>query len=457
MKINYKILAKGVCLLLIVTGITSCEKFLDAPPLNVVTKAEALKDEAGVAAVMNSAYQILGGGGVFGGKYQVISELMADNLQGNLLNGDYGEIYNRKTSVFGDYKNGFYTEIYQANYRANTVLENLGVTAAKRDDLEGQARFVRALAHFVSVRFWAQPYGTTADNSQLGVPLRTSTAIEPATRATVKQVYDQIIADLKTAETKLNDVNPGYPTKMAAKALLARVYFSMNDFTNAYLYANQVITSNKFTFETDYTKRFSEGLSTEAIFQIINTEGSYSTGGALRDNFRSDFNLPTLRFTPAFYAFVNTTNDVRKTWFNTVKYPGEIVTTKYNKERFNVPVLHLTEMKLIRAESAAELNTNLSVAVGDINDILNRAYAGTKSIPANSSAALIKANARAERLIEMVAEGDRLYEIKRIGAKGENIDRRGAVWNCTGLILQFPVSEMASNTSFQRNVEGGCN
>jgi len=457
MKINYKILAKGVFFLFIFTGITSCEKYLDAPPLNVITKQEALKDEAAVAAVMNSSYQILGGGGVLGGKFQVLSELLGDQIEGSLLSGDYGEIYNRKTSVFGDYKNFFYTDIYQANYRANTVLENLDVTSSKRNDLEGQARFVRAYTHFMAVRLFAQPYGFTADNTHLGVPLRVSTSITPGVRATVKQVYDQIISDLKTAETKLNDVNPGYPTKLAAKALLAKVYFSMNDFANAYNYANQVVTSTRFTFETDYTKRFSEGQSTEAIFQIINTPGSYDTGGGLRDNFRSDFSLPTLRFTSATFALANSTNDVRKAWYNTVKYPGNIVLTKYNKDRFNVSVLHLTDMMLIRAESAAELGTNLNVAVADINQILNRAYAGTKSIPANSSAALIKSNARAERFLEMVGEGDRIYEIKRIGAKGENIDKRGAVWNCPGLILQFPQGEISSNTSFVRNTEGGCN
>jgi len=457
MKINYKTLAKGFLFLALVTGFTSCEKFLDAPPLNAITKAEALKDEAAVTAVMNSAYITLGGGGIFGGKYQILSELLADNINGELLTGDYGSIYNRKSSVFGSYKNDFYTDLYQANYRANTVLENLGVVTTKKDDLEGQARFVRAFTHFISVRFFAQPYGFTPDNGHLGVPLRVSTEITPATRATVKQVYDQIIADLKIAEVKISNEDTGNPTKWAAKALLARVYFSMNDFTNAYNYANQVITSNKFTFESDYTKRFSEGLSTEAIFQIINTPGSYSTGDGLRGDFRSDFNLPTLRFTPALFNLVNTSNDVRKTLFNNVKYPGEIVINKYNKDRFNVSVLHLTEMKLIRAESAAELNTNLSVAVADINDILNRAYNGTKSIPLNSSASLIKTNARTERSLEMVAEGDRLYEIKRIGARGENIDRRGSVWNCPGLVLQFPQGEMSANTGFQRNVEGGCN
>lgn len=134
-----------------------------------------------------------------------------------------------------------------------------------------------------------------------------------------------------------------------------------------------------------------------------------------------------------------------------------MVTKKYNADRFEIPVLYLTDMKLIRAESAAETGQNLSIGAQDINDILNRAYAGTKSIPLNSSASLIKTNARFERSIEFAAEGNRIAEIKRIGAKGENIDKRGAPWNCPGLVLQFPQGEMASNTAFQRNPEGGCN
>eukprot|EP01132_Coremiostelium_polycephalum_P012376 gene12376-15121_t len=341
---------------------------------------------------------------------------MADNIDGTTLNTDFGEIYNRKTSIFGDYKKYFYQDNYQANYRANTVLENLGVVVNKKDDLEGQARFVRAFAHFVAVRLFAQPY------------------------------------DLKIAENKLAATNGGYPTKWAAKALLARVYFSMNDFTNAYAYADQVISSGQFTFETDYSKRFSEGQSTEAIFQMINTPGAYDAGGELRSQFRSDINLPTLRFTQQLFSSISS-GDARKAWFNNVKYPGLVVTTKYNKERFNVPMIHLTEMKLIRAESAAELNTNLTVAVNDINDIMNRAYGGIRTVPANSSASLIRTTVRAERAIEMVAEGDRLYEIKRIGARGENIDKRGAVWNCPGLALQFPQEEISSNTSFIRNPE----
>jgi hypothetical protein len=456
MKTNFKIFTVGMLFLVLLIGAAGCKKYLNAPPINVITKAEALKDEAGVSAVMNGAYKLLNDN-VLGGKYQVISELMGDNIQGNLLNGDFGEFYNRNSSIFGDYKKNFYLDVYQSIYRANTVLENLNVAASKRDNLEGQALFIRALSHLIAVRFFAQPYGYSSNNDHLGVPLKVTTQITPGVRATVKQVYDQIIADLKMAETKLPDNNNGYATTWAAKALLARVYFSMNDFTNAYSYSNAVIISGKFQFESDYSKRFSAGLSTEAIFSMVNAPNTFDAGGELRGQFKSDINVPTLLFTPTTYALVNTSNDIRKAWFDVVKYPGRIATTKYNKDRFSVPILHLTEMKLIRAESAAELNSNLTIAVGDINDILNRAYAGTRSIPTNSSAALIKTNVRLQRSIEMIAEGDRLYEIKRIGAKGENVDRRGAVWNCPGFVLQFPQEEISSDVNFIKNPEGGCN
>lgn len=458
MKINYKNIFKSFLVLSVITVFgTGCKKFLETPPVESLPKDIAIADETGLKSVMNSAYQIVGGGNMFGGKIQTINELLADQLNGSLLGTDFGEIYGRKTSVFGEYKNAMYTDMYQAIFRANTVIENLDKATTMRDNLEGQAKFIRALTHFQVVQLFAQPYGFSADNSHLGIPIRLTATINPGTRATVKQVYDQIIADLKVAEVKLPDENGGYATKWAAKALLAKVYFQMNDFPNAYLYSNQVITSNKFTLDT-YASRFSLTVSKESIFTIIYAgPGGYDPGGELRGQFRSDSNAPTLRFSNDFFASVNTANDTRKTLYNSVKYPGFVVTNKYNFDHFNVPVLYLTDMKLIRAESAAETGTNLTVGAQDINDILTRAYAGTKSIPLASSASLIKTNARFERSIEFAGEGNRISEIKRIGARGENIDKRGAVWNCPGFILQFPQGEMASNTSFQRNIEGGCN
>lgn len=459
MKFNYKNIIKVVAVLAVLAGTgTGCKKFLDAPPASKLPEEEAIKDEAGVRSILTGAYQIVGGEHMFGGRIKIMNELLGDQLDGSQLSGDFGETYQRKSSIFGEYKRDMYTQSYQGIYRANIVLKYLDkVSPANRDNVEGQALFIRALIHFELVKLFGQPYGFNAANSQLGIPIRLTATAESKDRSDVKQVYDQIIADLKIAETKMLDNNSGFADKWAAKGLLAKVYFQMNDFPNAYTYANQVIGSNKYTLDPTYATRFSEGLCKESVFQIISTRGVYEAGGHLRDNMRSSFSIPTIRFSKATFDLVNTTNDVRKTFIDAVKYPGIYALTKYNIDRFNIPVIYLTELKLIRAESAAENNSNLDVAIQDVNDIMNRAYAGAKSIPAGSTAPFIITNARTERNLEFIGEGVRLSEIKRIGARGDgNIDKRGSVWNCPGFLLQFPQEEMATGPTFQRNPEGNC-
>ena len=188
-------------------------------------------------------------------------------------------------------------------------------------------------------------------------------------------------------------------------------------------------------------------------------ESGNSRFGALRGDFRSDINLPTLRISQSSYNAANASSvDARKSWYNNTKYPGNIVINKYNLDKFQLPVLHLTELKLIRAESAGELNQNIAIAVSDLNNIRQRAYGSSFSpMGVGVSAALIISTARSERQLEMVAEGDRVQQLKRIGAKGENIQIRNAPWNCPGMILQFSQGEISNSPDFLKNPEGGCN
>jgi len=145
-----------------------------------------------------------------------------------------------------------------------------------------------------------------------------------------------------------------------------------------------------------------------------------------------------------------------KVWYS--KNAGTYGIKKYKNPKFVLALLNITEMKLVRAESAASLNQNLSVAIADINDITNRAYGGTVApLPGGASAAQILFLVREQRKLEMIFEGDdRLQQVKRIGAKGENSNMGGAPWNCYGLILQFPASEVNINTSFIPNPQGSC-
>ncbi|RYY53829.1 MAG: RagB/SusD family nutrient uptake outer membrane protein, partial [Chitinophagaceae bacterium] len=283
-------------------------------------------------------------------------------------------------------------------------------------------------------------------------------------RSTVKEVYDQVIADLKAAETLL----PAAPangkyytvTQWAAKAYLAKVYFQQNDFVNAFKYSNEVISSNRFLLDTDLDERFSMGGSTEGIFSIEYTPTFYMPGGELRGAFRSDVGLPNFRFTDQYYGLATARGaDKRRAWYSNTLQAGFNLLTKFNKNEFDVPVVHLTEIQLIRAESAAETGAaNLATGIADINAIMTRAYGATTfNLASNASAALVISTTRTEREFELVGEGSRVQEIKRIGARSSsNIDRRGSVWNCNGMILQFPKGEQDAFPGFQMNAEGGC-
>jgi hypothetical protein len=465
LSIKSKYIVAGFAALSIVA--TSCSKFLDRPVEGQLNATEALGSDVEIAAVLNSTFVTMGSNDFYGGKVQVLNELMGDHLDGILLTEDYGEIYKRKSSIFGGYKNDFYQRGYNMVTRCNRVLESLdNASEAARPNLEGQAKFQRALVHFEMVRLFAQPYGASSDNSHLGIPLRIESGIGNTTRATVKQVYDQIIADLKDAEVKLPVTNGNYPGKNAARAFLAKVYFQMNDFANAYAYSNLVMgaagaaTYQFVTSDTGLVRRFSAVGSRETIVKIVNQQNIFEPGSGLRDNFRSDTRRPVLFFTSAVRGLVSANGDKRGAWISTTLQAGINSLTKYNTDRFELPIVHVTEMKLIRAEAGAEVGgAALAVAVADVNDILTRAFGNTTfNLPANTAAADVIRVVRQQREIEMVGEGNRTQEIKRLGARtGANVDRRGAAWNCPGLALQFPQGEMAANTEFVRNPEGGCN
>ena len=66
------------------------------------------------------------------------------------------------------------------------------------------------------------------------------------------------------------------------------------------------------------------------------------------------------------------------------------------------------------------------------------------------------AAARGELRKETVCEGHWLNHLKRFGVMGEEVEIRGASWDCPGMALQFPNGE-SSISGFVFNPEGGCN
>ena len=450
---------------------TACKK-LEVKPTGLIDPSEAIKTEQDVKDLLNGAYTVLRDDGYMGGRMVITSELMADLVDPAPLTGDYLNIYNFTTTGSTGFINPEYTKPYTVIQRCNNTLENLALVTssdAEKKNIEGQARFLRAFSNFELVKLFSQPWGYTSDNSHLGIILKTNSGLETTlARSSVKEVYDFIISDLKAAENLLPSTNGNYPTNIAAKAELARVYFQMNDFANAYNYSNEAITLGQsvgITFDNspDFVRnRFSNPKTTEAIFWIVNEPGQSAAFQPLRNNSDTFQSLGLTITKMAYDSGVANPNDLRKAWYKD-SLPAASAShiysiKKYSNPSFVLPVIHITEMKLTRAESAAELNQNLDVAIQDINDITNRAYGGMKApLAASASAATIKGRVRKERRLEMVFEsGDRLQQIKRIGALGEVSTSGNAAWNCSGMVLQFPATEINVNENFIANPVSDC-
>ncbi|MDD2277502.1 MAG: RagB/SusD family nutrient uptake outer membrane protein [Bacteroidales bacterium] len=467
----------------------SCTDFLDIKPEGVLLKEDALNTQEDVRMLLNSTYTVLFSGSFLGGRTQIISELMTNNILGSELDGDWFVIYNRASSIFEGIIGGLYSEPYIAIYRANNVLENLDLVDKQidRDRMEGEARFVRALAHFETLRLFAQPYGYTPDNSHLGIPIKIKSKPEGSIRETVGGTYLFIISELEDAVELLpeetdNEYDPhgAYPTKWAAKALLARVYFQMNDFENAFTYANDVIENSPYEFSSltaeyeveddtvtlpiEFMDRYSKLGSNEAVFRsvtiTVNQAGEtifVNRGGEFSGNMRSDLAVPYMKMTQnAYLTGTSDPIDLRAiAWYG--KKEGFNISKKFNgNDQLSVPIITITELKLIRAESAAENKSEINIAIQDIQDIFDRAYgSGNRVAPTTANALIIEA--RNQRKLEFIFEGHLGQDLKRIGALvREEVIIRGAPWNCPGSVLQFPQSEIANNPGFIANPEGGC-
>jgi len=447
---------------------SSCEDLLERKPpedgQNILPE-NAIEDAQDVKDVLVSAYDVLGN--TYNGGVQNLFTLLSDNLDRPIQQDDYTSVWLRNTSIFNGTVGNVFQDLYRGPLRANTVIEALDdveISASDATQYEAEARFIRALCHFDIVRGWAQPYDYTPGNTHPGVAIRTSSAIENAPRSTVGEVYDQILADLAFAKANLVEPDPVYATQWSALALEAEVRFQMHQYDLAYDLANQVLEQSPFMFDSEVNKYQYPNVSPEAIFYIFSATRNDGTidsrNGTLRGNYYSGpGQVTTLNMTEELYQLQTGQGAIglRPPLYVTVTQEDipYYVTNMFEPEFFHIPILTITQMKLIRAESAAELGTNFGVAIQDINDIRERAY-GTNAFDLIGSATgedIIEA-ARLERRLEFPFNGQRLHDLKRMGSQGEDIEVRGVPYDCPGMLIQFPSTE--GTDLFPLNPSGGC-
>ena len=469
MKIRKYTLGKFTAILAIsVLLLTSCKELLEQKPVETgsnVLPSEAIQTAEDLKELLNSAYDVLAN--TYNGTYQNLPTLMTDNLVRPVNQDNYVSVWLRRSTIFNGSVGDGFKQQHIAILRANTVLENLdnvtNLSVDERNKYEAEAHFIRALCHFDVVRAWAQPYGYTSSNTHPGIAIRKSSAIVNEPRATVAEVYNFILLEIASAKAGLPDVNDVYATRWSALALEAEVRFQQHNYPLAYQLSNQILTEGPAYFDSALNKYQFPQASPEAYFYIYSatrTDGENvdSRNGGFKDNYDKGGN-PSLFIPQELYTLYKQYGDstARGVLVAFKEQDGNLSynTTMFNKQYFNIPVFTYTQMMLIRAESAAETNGDITQAIADINAIRERAYGSNiGNLLGTASANTVIEAARLERRLEFPFNGQRFHDLKRMGSQGENIIVRGAQWNCNGMILQFPAVE--GTDVFPLNPTGGC-
>lgn len=135
---------------------------------------------------------------------------------------------------------------YKRILYANVVLDGLktiSIEPKEKDvfnEVKGAAYFLRAFSFLQLSDLFSRQFDKSNAENTLGIPLRLESDITlPVKRNSLKDTYDQIIADLDLAIELL----PSHvevkerPCRAAALALLSRVYLQMEDYESALKYA----------------------------------------------------------------------------------------------------------------------------------------------------------------------------------------------------------------------------
>lgn len=415
-------------------GLTACDKQLDIEPQQSIDATTALTNEANVGSAVVGLYAQLDSPNLYGTDLILVPELLAATnyvqFQGTFTN--YRNIATRGIRSDNATADGIYRESYQGINQANLVLDALPVvtTPALKARYEGEARFVRADLYFELVRLFGRQYNAATAGSDLGVPLNlipvrtVEEASRKLARATVAEIYAQVIDDLTKAIALLPAGNGVYATRSTAKALLARVYLQQGRYAQARALADDVIKTSGKTLAPTLESVFSSRNTSETLLEVQqndqNNAGAANSGLATLFASIGQLGRGDVLVLPAFANQYGTT-DARgtasllynSTGARSVPAPRTALRTgKYKSAGQNIPVIRIAEMYLIRAEADAR-SGSIESALADVNRIRTRSNA-TPYTAADFTAANAVDLVLRERQLELAFEGFRIHDLKRV-------------------------------------------
>jgi starch-binding outer membrane protein, SusD/RagB family len=499
--------------------VISCKKdFIELSPEDQIAEAKFYKTEAQFRMALAAAYTPLRD--LMTNDFYT-GEMRSDNTHYQYYQINRGTAYVMREAIAdftdeptNDYTNAVYFHCFKGISRANIILDRIDggtLSDAAKNDIVGQAKFLRAFNFFKLVRYFG------------GVPLFIHEVKEAEEsflpRSSADEVYAQIIDDAKDAIAKL--ANPafvankqsGQATKGAATMLLAEVYMIQKKYADAETlltslagmgydllprYADVFSTANKNSKESIFEVQYLEGLQGGQQSQFIYLFLPRSSNDSLITGVRTDnsgiggWNTPTQDLISAYEAgdtrkdasiavaegTYNSSNiftfSANKSIINYTAPAGK-VGVPYIKKYLNPhsnpantndnwPVYRYADALLLLAE-AKNLQGKSGEALIPLNKVRARAFGNaTNNITTADPAALTDIIAR-ERRVELAFENHRWHDLVRTGKAIEVMNAFGVKQkqlysylspatyqvNANRLLYPIPQSERELNVDLTQN------
>lgn len=479
-------------LLSVALGISGCSDFLDEVPLSQSTQSNAYKTAADAEAALAGAYESYQGD-FYVWENVLYNDVRSDNHYAGGDNPNIFEIDELRISIYSTRVQGTWSSLFNGIAKANLVIAKVpGIDDANLDNgnrraqIIGEATFLRGEKYFQLVKLFG------------GVPLilepveSTDPSVTNVERATVEDVYSQVIADMEFAlerlPSKYSDdasMNKARATKGAANAFLAKAYAQkpVPEYDKVLQYCDAVINDTEAGYDLmdNYDELFDGAHynNKESIMEIQylgGTEGNWGPQMMLPPSLSGDgwrkFITPSHNLVDAFDAAGDSVRKQATIFWENVGWTDEYWAVGGGNVPFGYKwrsasgwassnrqyLVRLADIILLKAEALNELNRTPE-AIIELNKIRNRALL-------NNTTATTKDQVRnailSERRLEFAQEGQRWDDLVRFGKAVDvmnNLVETNLVtgarvnygMNTDKLLLPIPQEERERNTKLTQN------
>ncbi len=479
-----------------------CDTLLEPEPVGLDVVDNVYQDLTGAVAGVNGVYVPLQSEDLYDQDIFRLTELASDNAWTYRPENETKRFQAEpSTDAVQDVWDAAFTGIA----RANVLLARVpAIPAAGNESLKnailGQGYFLRAFYYFLLVRLYGD------------VPLITEEVKNPndlaVSRAPVEAVYSRIKSDLEEAATRLpqrsqlngsRGFERGRVTRETARALLAEVHLTLEEWQQAADAARAVIESGSYQLMPDYRDNFQgrKENNDESLLEVQFVAGQGVGLGSFLNNFFgpaelvSGNGLETLiptddsrnfgypgdsgggtglvqafepgdrRFEASFSNFglpdFFNANSGRPRHYLLTKYFSGKVSAEF-QSGINVPVIRYAGVLLAAAEALAQLGRTDQAATY-LNQV--RARAGLQPVTTGDRSALLQTIYK-ERRTELAFEAVRFYDLNRWGILPDCMALQGITVNpnrisphpITGkpqFLYPIPIGELTSNPQISQN------